>query len=124
MLGEYSETAAGKTHSFTPQPVRYVREYLNGSTANSGNHWVEIEVWGTRTTEFVGNYYEWNTQAGTGTSYYYAGGTRVAMRRNGAVMSIFARHGSTDVRQSWSTRRDDARPIPGEKRYDDDPLLG
>ena len=98
MLGEYSETAAGKTHSFTPQPVRYVREYLNGSTANSGNHWVEIEVWGTRTTEFVGNYYEWNTQAGTGTSYYYAGGTRVAMRRNGAVTYIIGDHlGSTQT---------------------------
>ena len=96
--GEYPETAAGRTDSFTAQPVRYVREYLNGSTANSGNHWVEIEVWGTRTTQFVGDYYEWNTQAGTGTSYYYAGGTPLAMRRNGAVTYIIGDHlGSTQT---------------------------
>ncbi len=39
--GEYAETAAGKTHSFTPRSVRYVRDYLNGSTSNASNHWVE-----------------------------------------------------------------------------------
>jgi len=47
--GEYAETLAGKMHTFTQQNVPYVRDYLNGSTANSGNHWVEIEVWGTTT---------------------------------------------------------------------------
>ena len=58
--GEYTETLAGKTHTFTQQNVRYVRDYLNGSTANSstslrassGNHWVEIEVWGYVTTAY------------------------------------------------------------------------
>ena len=44
--GEYAETAAGRTYTFASRSVRYVRDYLNGSTSNSGNHWVEIEVWG------------------------------------------------------------------------------
>lgn len=26
-------------------PIRYIRESMNGSTANSGNHWVEIEAY-------------------------------------------------------------------------------
>ncbi len=38
--------------------VRYVRDYLNGSTANTGNHWVEIEAYGSRTTAHIANYYE------------------------------------------------------------------
>jgi len=29
---EYAETAAGKTHTFAPRNVRYVRDWLNGST--------------------------------------------------------------------------------------------
>ena len=56
--GEYAETAAGKTHSFEARSVRYVRDYLNGSTANAGNHWVEIEVWGARTVVYAGPHYE------------------------------------------------------------------
>ncbi|MBU1746654.1 MAG: hypothetical protein KKA73_03115, partial [Chloroflexi bacterium] len=57
--GEYAETAAGKTHSFTARSVRYVRDYVNGSTANSFNHWVEIQVWGRANVAYVGSYYEW-----------------------------------------------------------------
>jgi RHS repeat-associated protein len=60
--------------------VRYVRDYLNGSTSNSGNHWVEIEVYGSRTVAYIGNYYEWDASASTPTKYYYAGSERVAMR--------------------------------------------
>jgi hypothetical protein len=59
-------TAAGrrkllesKTHTFATRNVRYVRDYLNGSTANTGDHWVEMEVWGTANTAYVGNYFEW-----------------------------------------------------------------
>lgn len=29
----------------TPIPVRYVRDWLNGSNKNAGNHWYEIEVY-------------------------------------------------------------------------------
>ena len=46
ILGEYPETPSGRTTTFAQQGVRYVRDYLNGSTSNTGNHWVEIEVWG------------------------------------------------------------------------------
>jgi hypothetical protein len=88
--GEYKETAAGKTHSFAAQGVRYVRDYLNGNTVNAYNHWVELEVWGTVTTAFVGDSYEYRlSSAASGavnvgqSKYYFAGGQRVSMRREG-----------------------------------------
>jgi hypothetical protein len=85
--GAYAETAAGKTHTFTTRSVRYVRDWLNGSTANAGNHWVEIEVWGRATTTYVGDYFEWIGSTNTMTelrlrsTYYKAGGQTVAVRR-------------------------------------------
>lgn len=42
--GTYQETAAGKTHSFTMRKVQYIRDWINGSTSNTGNHWVEIQA--------------------------------------------------------------------------------
>jgi RHS repeat-associated protein len=60
--------------------VRYVRDYLNGSTSNGGDHWVEIEVYGSRTVAYLGNYYERDASSSTPTRYYYAGAERVAMR--------------------------------------------
>lgn len=42
--GTYQETSAGKTHSFTPQKVRYIRDWINGSSANAANQWVEIQA--------------------------------------------------------------------------------
>jgi hypothetical protein len=56
--GEYVETSSGKTHTFGAQNVRYVREYLNGSTINAGVHWVEMEVFGSRTNVMIGNCFE------------------------------------------------------------------
>ncbi len=66
--GEYAETLAGKTHTFK-QNVCYVRDYLNGSTANPENHWTEIEMCGTTTTAYVGDYFEWNGSLQTMTKY-------------------------------------------------------
>lgn len=44
--GEYLESADGHTVSVNPSTqVRYIRDYVNGSTANSGNHWVEIQAY-------------------------------------------------------------------------------
>jgi RHS repeat-associated protein len=78
--GEYQETAAGKTISFTGRNVRYVRDYVNGSNANSGNHWVEIQVWGRTSTTYIGNYLEWIGSTASMKKYYYAGSTRIAQR--------------------------------------------
>jgi hypothetical protein len=81
---------------FTARSVRYVRDYLNGSNKNTGNHWVEIEVWGARTTVYVGAYYEQNVTANTTTSYYYASDQQVAQRRGGVVYYLLSDHlGST-----------------------------
>ena len=44
--GRYVETAAGKTHTFPEQRILYIRDTLNGSTANTGNHWLEIQAGG------------------------------------------------------------------------------
>jgi hypothetical protein len=57
-----------------------VRDWLNGSTANQGNHWVEIEVWGRTSTAYIGNYYEWTGSTSSSKKYYYAGSVRVAVR--------------------------------------------
>lgn len=40
--GEYRETPDGKVHRFATRPVRYIRDWLDGSTSNTGNHWIEI----------------------------------------------------------------------------------
>jgi len=94
--GEYAETAAGKTHSFSARNARYVRDYLNGSTSNAGDHWVEIEVWGARTTAYVGVHYERDGASGVATSAYYAGSTRVATRRGSVLYYVLSDHlGST-----------------------------
>jgi RHS repeat-associated protein len=110
--GTYPETAEGRTYTFTARNVRYVRDYLNGSNKNAGNHWVEIEVWGTRTTVYVGAHYEKNVTADTTTSYYYAGGQRVAMRKAGVVYYLHADHlGSASVTTDASGAK------VGELRY-------
>jgi len=44
--GRYAESASGANFSFTMQPVRYVRNSVNGSSVNTGNHWVELKVYG------------------------------------------------------------------------------
>lgn len=42
---EYIETSAGKDISFNSINGRYVRFYSNGSTANTSNHYVEVEIY-------------------------------------------------------------------------------
>ncbi len=41
----YQETSVGKTHSFAPTLVRYIRDSVTGSTSNAGKHWVEIQAY-------------------------------------------------------------------------------
>ncbi len=43
VLGTYAETSSGKIHQFEMTNARFIRDYINGSTANTGNHWVEIQ---------------------------------------------------------------------------------
>lgn len=42
--GTYPETSAGNTIIFNKTQVRYIRDWINGSTSNTGNHWVEIQA--------------------------------------------------------------------------------
>ena len=42
--GEYSETLQGKLIEFEPKKVRYIKNYINGSTSNTINHWVELKA--------------------------------------------------------------------------------
>lgn len=44
--GTYPETSAGRFHSFEAQNVRYIRDYLFGSSSNTGNHWIEVAAYG------------------------------------------------------------------------------
>ena len=43
--GTYAESASGKVIRFPTTRVRYIRDWLNGSTVNTGNHWVEIQAY-------------------------------------------------------------------------------
>ena len=43
--GEYAETAMGHTITFDAMNIRYIRDTTNGSSANAGNHWVEIQAY-------------------------------------------------------------------------------
>jgi prepilin-type N-terminal cleavage/methylation domain-containing protein len=43
--GTYPETSAGKTITFPLRKVRYIRDWLNGSTSNTTSHWVEIQAY-------------------------------------------------------------------------------
>lgn len=42
----YSENASGNTRTFPAIRARYIRDYINGSTINAANHWVELEAYG------------------------------------------------------------------------------
>jgi len=42
---EYAESSAGKTITFAAVNARYVRLWINGSSANGYNHYVEVEVY-------------------------------------------------------------------------------
>jgi chitinase len=42
---EYTETASGKTITFSPVTARYVKLWTNGNTVNTYDHYVEVEVW-------------------------------------------------------------------------------
>ncbi len=46
--GEYTETSEGKRIPLEPKNARYIRNWLNGNNVNNGNHWVEVEVYGTK----------------------------------------------------------------------------
>jgi RHS repeat-associated protein len=50
------------------------------------------KVVGTVTTVYVGAYFEKNLSTGVTTSYYYAGSTRVAMRKGGVVSYLHGDH--------------------------------
>ena len=46
-----------------------------------------------RTTVFIGNYFEWTGTAASAVRYYYAGGTRIAMRQgSGSVTWLLGDH--------------------------------
>jgi hypothetical protein len=45
---EYAETSAGLGIEFDTVNARYVRFYSNGSSVNSNNHYVEVEVYGAK----------------------------------------------------------------------------
>lgn len=40
--GTYPETSSGHIMNITLAPVRFVRDWVNGSSANTGGHWVQV----------------------------------------------------------------------------------
>jgi YD repeat-containing protein len=77
------------------------------------------------TTAFIGNHTEWDVASSSLTRYYYAGSTRVAMRKNNTVYYLLSDHlGST----SLTTDQNGQNPVKqyylpwGEVRYTDGTL--
>ena len=77
------------------------------------------------TTAFIGNHTEWDVSTSSLTRYYYAGATRVAMRKNNTVYYLLGDHlGST----SLTTDENGQNPVKqlylpwGEVRYTDGTL--
>lgn len=67
-----------------PREVRYIRDLSNGSTSNTGNHWVEIEAWdknnaniarGKTGTSSTGAWNSLLTDGSTATSPYWSLGS-------------------------------------------------
>ncbi len=56
------------------------------------------KVAGGVTTIYIGAHYEKNITTGVATSYYYAGGTRVALRQGGVVYYLLGDHLSSTVK--------------------------
>lgn len=50
----YSEVESGNGRTFAPINARYVRDYISGNSTNTGNHWVELQVYGV--PQFVPNW--------------------------------------------------------------------
>jgi RHS repeat-associated protein len=72
------------------------------------------------TTAFIGNHTEWDVASSSLTRYYYAGSTRIAMRKNNTVYYLLSDHfGSTSV----TTDQNGQNPVKqyylpwGEVRY-------
>ena len=42
--GLYAESSTGHTITFDTKQVRYIRDWVNGSSVNTGAHWVEIQA--------------------------------------------------------------------------------
>lgn len=42
--GTYAEVSTGHAMTFTKQPIRYIRDWCNGSNANTGSHWTEVQA--------------------------------------------------------------------------------
>ena len=62
-----------------------MRRRRHGSYVYDGDGNRVKETSGGTTTVYIGNYFEWTGDAATMKSYYYAGGTRVALRTGTAA---------------------------------------
>ena len=71
-------------------------------------------------TVYIGNWFEWDVETGTGTNYYYAGAQRIAMRKEGQVYYLLGDHlGSTSVitNESGTVLSETRYTAWGEVRY-------
>jgi len=100
-----------------------VTDHATGQTTTftyDGNGALVKKVVDGVTTIYVGNHYEKNIATGVATSYYYAGGTRVALRQGGVVYYLLTDHlGSTalTVNSSGSKVAELRYKAWGEARY-------
>ncbi|NLH99138.1 MAG: hypothetical protein GX446_06555, partial [Chthonomonadales bacterium] len=71
------------TDTVTGQVTRFVYD-------GDGNRVLRVD--GNGTTVYVGGYFEQNVTTGAATSYYYAGGQRIAVRQGSTVVYLHGDH--------------------------------
>lgn len=73
--GAYQETQYGRTYWFPVRKVRFIRDWLNGSTANTSNHWVEIQAFGPEnsTVNTLNSGWSWSGESIDGLSGRFSG---------------------------------------------------
>ena len=100
------------TNTVTGQVTRFVYD-------GDGNRVLRID--GSGTTVYVGGYFEKNVTTGAVTSYYYAGGQRIAVRAGGVVYWLHGDHlgGATLTTDINGNRVSELRYTPyGVTRYE------
>jgi YD repeat-containing protein len=119
--GNMTQRVISSTYNLTYDAENHLTGVSGAATATfvydgDGNR-VKATVGGV-TVAYVGNYYEWS--GSTGTSYYYAGPVRIAMRQGSTLYYLFADHlGSTSVvaTSSGSKSAEVCYRAWGEDRY-------
>jgi RHS repeat-associated protein len=117
-----SRQVGGQTYTLTYNAENRLVQVSGAATASfvyDGDGKRVLAIEGGTTTVFIGNYFEWSGTAVNAVRYYYAGTTRLAMRRgSGSVTWLLGDHlGSTSVSYDGASALHQGYKPWGETRF-------